>query len=287
MDTAVELRDVTKHYGPVHAVRGIDLDIPRGSTVALLGPNGAGKSTTVGMLMGLVAPDSGRVRVAGLPPRTAVARGLIAAMLQDCGPMPGVTVAELVTLGHRIYPAPLPVADALALAGLAEVARRRVDRLSGGQVQRLKFALVAVGNPEIMVLDEPTRALDVQGRHEFWAAMRGYAATGRTIVFATHYLDEVDDNADRVVVVARGRVVADGTPAAVRGLAGSSTVRYRLPDAPGQPGGEWVTLRTADADGAVRALASGPLPWCDLSVTPPSLDESFLQLTALELTESR
>ena len=293
---AVALRGVHKHYGPVHAVRGIDLDIPGGRTVALLGPNGAGKSTTVGMLLGLTAPDAGEVAVGGLPPRTAVARGRIAAMLQDSGVMPGVTVAELVGLGHRLYPEPLPVAGALELAGLTAVARRRVDRLSGGQLQRLKFALVAVGNPDTMVLDEPTRALDVQGRREFWTAMRGYAATGRTIVFATHYLDEVEQNADRVVVMARGGIVADGTPGSVRALAGGATVRFRLagPDRPPAPpgGAGWlgassvrlrgdeVTLRTTDADATVRALVAAPLDWCDLSVTPPSLDDSFLHLTA-------
>ncbi|MFC1418971.1 ABC transporter ATP-binding protein [Streptacidiphilus cavernicola] len=289
---AVTLHGVSKHYGQVHAVRGLDLEIPRGRTVALLGPNGAGKSTTVGMLLGLLAPDAGTVAVGGLPPRTAVARGLIAAMLQDCGPMPGVTVAELVTLGRRLYPRPLAVGEALELAGLTAVARRRVDRLSGGQVQRLKFALVAVGNPDTMVLDEPTRALDVQGRREFWTAMRGYAATGRTIVFATHYLDEVEENADRVVVMARGTVVADGTATQIRALAGRATVRFRLSDPPARPPRGWlgagsvdirgdlVTLGTADPDATVRALAAGPLAWRDLSVVPPSLDESFLQLTA-------
>jgi ABC-2 type transport system ATP-binding protein len=289
---AVNLRGVSKHYGPVHAVRGIDLDIAPGSTVALLGPNGAGKSTTVGLLLGLLAPDAGQVTVGGLAPRTAVARGLIAAMLQDCGPMPGVTVAELVTLGHHLYPHPLPVRQALDLAGLTAFSRRRVDRLSGGQVQRLKFALVAVGNPDTMVLDEPTRALDVQGRREFWTAMRAYAATGRTIVFATHYLDEVEENADRVVVMANGTVVADGSPSRIRALTGSSTVRFRLADPPPRvlPGwlgasevdirGELVTLRTADPDATVRALAAGPMDWRDLSVAPPSLDESFLHLTA-------
>jgi ABC-2 type transport system ATP-binding protein len=289
---AASLRGAGKRYGPVHAVRGIDLDIAPGSTVALLGPNGAGKSTTVGLLLGLLAPDTGQVTVSGLPPRTAVARGLIAAMLQDCGPMPGVTVAELVTLGHHLYPRPLPVGRALELAGLTAVSRRRVDQLSGGQVQRLKFALVAVANPDTMVLDEPTRALDVQGRHEFWSAMREYAATGRTIVFATHYLDEVEDNADRVVVMAGGTVVADGPPSRIRALTGSSTVRFRLVDPPHRPQPGWlgasgvdvrgdlVTLRTADPDATVRALAAGPMDWRDLSVAPPSLDDSFLHLTA-------
>lgn len=290
---AISLRAVTKRYGALTAVDGLSLEIERGRTVALLGPNGAGKSTTVGMLMGLAVPEAGEVRVGGRAPRAAVTAGGIAAMLQDCGLMPGVTVGELVELGRRGYPHPLPVARALELAGLADLAGRRVDRLSGGQVQRAKFALVAVADPEVMLLDEPTRALDVQGRREFWTAMRAYAATGRTVVFATHYLDEVEENADRVVMMKRGRIVADGTPAEIRAEAGGASVRFRLDGVVpedllrrlvGVTGSVvldqgWVTVRTGESDAVVRALAGGALPWRDLSVLPPSLDDSFLQLT--------
>jgi ABC-2 type transport system ATP-binding protein len=154
-----------------------------------------------------------------------------------------------------------------------------------------------------MLLDEPTRALDVQGRREFWAAMRAFAASGRTVVFATHYLDEVEENADRVVVLARGRIVADAAPAEIRAGHGSATVRFRLPGEDAAPGavdllsdsglpesfgaaafdGDWVTIRTGGADAAVRALAASSLPWQDLSVIPPSLDDSFLQLTSEEI----
>lgn len=295
MDTAISLRGATKRYGALTAVDDLTLGIDRGCTLALLGQNGAGKSTTVGMLMGLTEPDSGTVRVGGRTPRAAVAAGGIAAMLQDCGLMPGVTIAELIELGRRLYPAPMPAGEALELAGLGALARRRVDRLSGGQAQRLKFALVAVANPDIMLLDEPTRALDVQGRREFWTAMRAFAASGRTVVFATHYLDEVEENADRVVVLAHGRIIADGTPAEIRTGSGSAVVRFRtalgqgpesaLPSLPGAEvtiEGDWVTIRTDDSDATVRALAAGPLPWHDLSVIPPSLDDSFLQLTSEE-----
>ena len=320
---ALSLRGVSKHFGPVTALDGLDLEIARGRTVALLGPNGAGKSTTVGMLMGLSPPDAGQVRVGGRAPRAAVAAGGIAAMLQDCGLMPGVTVGELIELGRRSYPRPLDVGRALELAGLSGLGRRRVDRLSGGQVQRAKFALVAVADPEVMLLDEATRALDVQGRREFWAAMRAYASTGRTVVFATHYLDEVEENADRVVMMKRGRIVADGTPAEIRADAGGATVRFRLDWTEGGvsgdavsggggaarvreellrrrlPGvgavtveGDWVSVRTTDSDALVRALVRGGHAeqhergdedfrpaWRDLSVLPPSLDDSFLRLT--------
>ncbi|WP_084704304.1 ABC transporter ATP-binding protein [Phaeacidiphilus oryzae] len=289
-DTAIALDGVRKSYGAHTAVDALDLRVRRGETLALLGPNGAGKSTTVALLTGLLAPDAGRVTVAGDTPHRAVARGAIAAMLQDSGLMPGVTVAELVELARRFYPHPLSTPAALELAGLTAVARRRVDRLSGGQAQRVRFALVAVADPEILLLDEPTRAMDVQGRREFWTAMRRYAASGRTIVFATHYLDEVEENADRVVVMARGRIVADGTPARIRAVAGAATLRFRLPagaELPPLPAGagvtregERVTVTTAAPDDAVRALAGSAAPWRELTVAPPSLDDSFLRLTA-------
>jgi ABC-2 type transport system ATP-binding protein len=301
--TAISLRAVTKTYGVVHAVRTLDLDFARGETVALLGPNGAGKSTTIGMMLGLVPPDSGEIRIAGDRPRQAVARGTIAAMLQDSGLMPGVRIAELVGLAERLYPNALPTARALELAGLSDMAKRRVDRLSGGQAQRLRFAVAIVANPDILVLDEPTRALDVQGRAEFWVSMRAYAATGRTVLFATHYLDEVDENAQRVVVMAHGRVVADGDPGEIRNSTGTSVVRFslrasgrgasggneaRVSDAaarfPGvvslETAGDRITVRTTSPDDTVRALVASALDWRRLEVTPPSLDESFLTLTS-------
>jgi ABC-2 type transport system ATP-binding protein len=284
----VSLRGAAKSYGRIRAVRGIDLTIPAGATVALLGPNGAGKSTMIGMLAGLVAPDGGTVTVCGLAPAAAVRAGRIAVMLQDAGLMPGVTVAELVGLARRLYPYPLSVDEALALAGLSSVKGRRVERLSGGQTQRLRFALVAVANAELLVLDEPTRALDVAGRREFWTAMRGYARAGRTVLFATHYLDEVDGNADRVVVLTDGRIVADGPPDEIRRHAGSSRLRLRgadpglLKDLPAVSTVEndegWLLVTTSDADATVRALAAVP-GWRDLSVSPPSMDDTYLSLT--------
>jgi ABC-2 type transport system ATP-binding protein len=291
--TAIRLRSVVKNYGTVRAVRGVDLSFAAGETIALLGPNGAGKSTTIGMLLGLVTPDFGDISIDGLSPRKAVAKGAIAAMLQDSGLMPGVRIGELVRLAERIYPHSIPTTRALELAGLTELSSRRVDKLSGGQAQRLRFALAIVANPDILLLDEPTRALDVQGRAEFWASMRAYAATGKTILFATHYLDEVDENATRVVVMAGGRVVADGDPADIRNRTGITTVRvsivgHDLDDAwatrlPGVveaiTNGARLTLRTTDPDATVRALSLSDLIWRALEVTPPSLDESFLILT--------
>ncbi|MBN9611150.1 MAG: hypothetical protein BGO26_13610 [Actinobacteria bacterium 69-20] len=289
-DAPIILDRVTKRFGSLTAVDSLSLRIPRGQIVALLGPNGAGKSTTVSLLMGLAAPDGGEVSVCGERPGAAVSRGRVAAMLQDCGPMPGVRVAELVELTRRMYPAPSPTAAAIEVAGLADMAQRRVDRLSGGQLQRLKFALVAVADPELMLLDEPTVAMDVQARAGFWSAMRTYAAAGTTILFASHYLDEVERNADRVVVMAHGRVVADGTPDEVRAAGGAAIVRFRLPQPaalPRLPGrvtfaDGWARVDTADPDLTVRMLAASDVPWRDLRVYQTSLDESFLALVGTD-----
>ncbi len=294
-DAAIRLTGVAKSYGGVHAIRSLDLEFARGESVALLGPNGAGKSTTIGMMLGLVTADRGRVQVAGSAPRTAVARGAIAAMLQDTGFMTGVTVVELVRFAASIYPHPLEAGRALELAGLTGLEHRRVERLSGGQAQRLRCALAVVADSEILILDEPTRALDVHAREEFWEAMRAFAATGRTIVFATHYLDEVDVNASRVVVLANGAVVADGSPDEIRRRTGTTIVGVTVSDATSDgawrllralPGvvdttrsGERFALRTTDSDTTVRALAASGLDWRSLEVAPPRLDESFLALT--------
>ncbi len=275
------------------AVRDLNLQIARGETVALLGPNGAGKSTTVAVMLGLTAPDAGHVAICGMAPRAAVLRGRIAAMLQDAGFMPGVTVSELLTLGSGLYPNPLGVRETLEIAQLSGLAGRRVNRLSGGQSQRLRFALAAVANPEVLVLDEPTTALDVTGRAEFWQAMRAYAGTGRTLLFATHYLEEVSENAGRTIVMMGGSVIADGTPDAIRQLAGLSTIRFSLNPGTGArqqlealPGatdvellGTRASLRTADPDTTIRSLVAGTIAWRNLEVAAPTLDDSFRILT--------
>lgn len=296
---ALALAGVTKSYGATRAVSGLDLAVERGSTVALLGPNGAGKSTLVGMMVALVRPDSGTVRVAGLPAADAVASGRIAAMLQDAGLMPGVRVGELVHLGSALYPNPFSVDTALRMAGVGHIAKRRVDRLSGGQAQRVRFALAVVGRPDILVLDEPTRALDVEGRGAFWSAIHDYADSGRTVLFSTHYLDEVEGNADRVIVLAGGTIVADGAPHDIRTSAGVSTVRFHSDPAPALAGGTrddaWLgdpalvlatrrhgsqlELSTPDPDELVRRLVGSGIPWRALEVSPPDLDDSYLQLT--------
>ncbi len=208
----VALSRLCKSYGRVRAVRSADLVIAPGETVALLGPNGAGKTTTLDMVLGLTRPDSGSVSVFGMPPARAAKKGVIGGMLQTGSPVDYLSVRELLAMVASLYPRPLQVEEVLRLTGAAEFAGRRTNRLSGGQVQRVRFGVALVANADLLVLDEPTAAIDVKGRREFWAAMRQVAAAGKTVIFATHYLEEADAYADRIVLMARGRIVADGPP---------------------------------------------------------------------------
>ncbi|MFL6051328.1 MAG: ATP-binding cassette domain-containing protein [Actinoallomurus sp.] len=282
---------MSKTFGSVRAIDGLDLSIDPGETVALLGANGAGKSTSVSLMLGLLAPTAGQVSVLGGCPDQAVAAGRIGAMLQDGGLMPGVTVGGLVSLACRLYPHPRPVKQLLAEADLTSIAGRRTDRLSGGQAQRLRFALAIAGNPEVLVLDEPTAAMDVESRRAFWTTIRGYAAGGRTVLFATHYLEEADENADRIVVIAGGRVVADGTPTEIKAAAGGRSVRFTLGGEPCAgldllPGvtavevhGGTVVLRTMDVEATVRALFASRDRVPDLEVGGADLEDAVLALT--------
>jgi ABC-2 type transport system ATP-binding protein len=288
---AITFTGVSKSYGTVRAVETLDLEIGTGQTVALLGPNGAGKSTSIGMLLGLVRPSAGEVRVFGGTPGAAVRTGQVGAMLQDGALVPGLTVREVVEFVRRLYPEPMPLARILSLANLTDLAKRRADQLSGGQAQRVRFALAMAGAPRLLVLDEPTSAMDVESRRAFWASMREYAEGGRTIVFATHYMEEADQNADRVIVMARGRVVADGTAREIKSAAGGSTVGFTLGDQPAAgldtlPGvtavevrGTAARLRTTDPDATVRALYATGIRVRDLEVKGAALEDAFLSLT--------
>ena len=183
---AVSFAGVSKNYGEVRAVDGLDLSIGRGETVALLGPNGAGKSTTIGMLLGLLPADEGTIRLFDKSPHESVAAGRVGSMLQEAGLPANVKVGELVSFVRGLYPGPLPVEELLATAGLADLADQRSDRLSGGQTARVQFALALTGDPDLLVLDEPTAAMDVESRQAFWKSMRSHASAGRTILFSTH-----------------------------------------------------------------------------------------------------
>jgi len=285
---------LTKSYGSVQAVRGIDLDIPPGETVALLGPNGAGKTTTIDMVLGLRRPDAGTVTVFGVPPASAVRSGSIGGMLQT-GSLPDfLRVRELVSLVASYYPHPLSVDDVLQITGMEDLAGRRTTKLSGGQVQRVRFATALVGNTDLLVLDEPTAGIDVEGRHEFWQVMRGLAAQGKTVVFATHYLEEADAFSDRIMLMAHGRIVADGPATEIKAKVGSRSVRATLPgvDLPSLralPGvtnverhGDAVILSCSDADAALPALFARFPEVRDVEAIGGSLEEAFLELTATD-----
>jgi ABC-2 type transport system ATP-binding protein len=295
-DEAVVLRGLDKSWrgqtGPVHAVRGIDVSIGRGETVALLGPNGAGKSTTIDMILGLAHPDSGEVAVLGGSPSDAVKQGRIGAMLQSGALIRNLSVRELVAMTASLYPRPLPVDEVIEMVGLEDVAGRRTQKLSGGETQRTRFAVALVGDPELLVLDEPTVAMDVEARRAFWAAMRHQTAGGRTVLFATHYLEEADANADRAVLLARGRVVADGPTTEIKSRVGTRTLRATLAEVPTAeleqlPGaasaerhGEAVTLVCRDSDATIRALLAAYPQARDIEITGAGLEDAFIHLTA-------
>lgn len=283
---------LTKSYDSVQAVRDVNLEIAPGETVALLGPNGAGKTTTIDMILGLRRPDAGVVTVCGLAPASAVRLGLVGGMLQT-GSLPDfLRVRELVSLVASYYPRPLPVDEVLALTGLGDLAERRTTKLSGGQAQLVRFATALVANSDILVLDEPTAGIDVEGRREFWRVMRELASKGKTIVFATHYIEEADAFADRIVLIAHGRIVADGPATEIKAKVGSRSVRATLPgvDLPSLgalPGvtnverhGDAVILACSDADVALPALFARFPEVRDVEAAGGSLEEAFLELTA-------
>jgi len=289
--TLVELAGLEKSFGLVHAVRGIDLTVAPGEVVAVLGPNGAGKSTTLDMLLGLTVPDRGRVSLLGQTPEEAIRTGTVGAMLQTGGLVRDLTVRELLAMIGSLYPAPLDLDDLLALTGVTEFADQRTHKLSGGQTQRARFALALVSDPDLLVLDEPTVAMDVKSRQVFWSSMRALGRRAKTVIFATHYLEEADLYADRIVLLAQGRVVADGPTTEIKAMVGTRTIEATLPGAdpaaltaiPGvsacQVRGDVVTLTCADADTALRGLLPAYPAMHDIEVRGAGLDEAFLQLT--------
>ncbi|WP_172383502.1 ABC transporter ATP-binding protein [Streptomyces sp. MNP-20] len=298
--SAVRFDAVTKSYGDVRAVDGLSLDLRPGETVALLGPNGAGKSSTLDLLLGLRRPDSGTVSVFGTGPREAITAGRVGAMLQSGGLMDEVSVRELVRLACALHPRPYRVNDVLAHAGITQIADRKVNRLSGGQQQRVRFALATAGPNDLIVLDEPTTGMDVSARQAFWATMREQADQGRAVLFATHYLEEADAIADRVLVLHRGRLLADGTAAEIKARAGARKVSFdlaelaadgaeltarlrRLPHVSAlDVSGRTVRLQSTDADATVHALYGLGVYPRNLEVAGLGLEQAFVAITAAE-----
>ncbi len=262
--------------------------------LALLGPNGAGKTTTISALLGLVRPQEGRVEVLGSDPRQAVADGRVGAMLQSgsgVGLPPGVRVDQVLGLVRRLYPRPAPSDQIIERADIGALLSRRTDRLSGGQAQRVRFAIAIAGDPEIVFLDEPTSAMDVESRQGFWRMMRDFGNEGRTVLFATHHLAEADEIADRVVVLNHGKVVADGPGATLKAAVATRRVRF-VTDRPNRAQlseldgvtevevcGTGVSIDSLDADSTIRDLVGRGVPFRDLEITGAGLEQAFVALT--------
>ncbi len=290
---AVDLHGVHKSFGSVHAVRGIDLRVQPGEIVAFLGPNGAGKTTTIDMILGLSSPDEGGVHVFDMTPRQAIAKGLVAAVLQTGGLLGDYTVRETVQLTGSLFAHSRPADEVLKRAGIADIADRQVKKCSGGEKQRLRFAMALLSDPELIILDEPTTGMDVTGRRDFWAAIREDAGRGRTVMFATHYLEEADAYADRVVLVREGEIVADGSAAEVKAMTAGRLIRCRLPHPDeaalhGIPGadtveirGENVLISSRDSDQVARHLLTNTAAH-DVEIVARGLEEAFIALTGTD-----
>ena len=291
--TAVQLRGLHKSFGSVRAVNGVDLQLEEGEIAALLGPNGAGKTTTIDMILGLGKPDQGTVSVFGMPPVNAVARGLVSAVMQTGGLLKDLTVRETLILTATLFSDSRPIDEVLGRAGIENIGGRLVGKCSGGEQQRLRFAMALLPDPALMVLDEPTAGMDVEGRRSFWSAIRQDAEQGRTVLFATHYLEEADAYADRIILLRHGQVVADGSSAEVKNLSTGRSVRATLqaPDLailerlPGVRSvdirGDRVFIQTTESDAVARYLlttAGGR----DLEVVAHNLEDAFVALTADE-----
>lgn len=302
---AVELRSLVKtfparrgsHDTEVRAVDGVDLRIEPGEVVAFLGPNGAGKTTTLDMVLGLTEPTTGTARVFGHRPREAVIAGHVSAVLQTGGLLRDLTVRETVRMIASTYAASTPVDEVIDRAGLRALADRRVSKCSGGEQQRLRFALALLPDPRLLVLDEPTAGMDVTARRDFWDTMHADASAGRTVVFATHYLEEADAFADRIVLIAGGRIVADGTTAEIRSRASGRTVSATLPSSSlaaavarlravdgvrdVEERGSRVVVTAADSDTVARMLLLD-LDGTDLEIVTAGLEQAFMTLTGDE-----
>jgi ABC-2 type transport system ATP-binding protein len=296
----VAFDQVSKAYDAVRAVDGLTLALRPGQTVALLGPNGAGKSTTLDLLLGLKQPDSGTVRLFGTSPRDAIVAGRVGAMLQSGGLMDEVTVAELVRLACDLHPRPYRPSEVLSRAGIAQIADRKVNKLSGGQAQRVRFALATAGDSDLIVLDEPTTGMDVTTRQAFWATMREQADQGRTVLFATHYLEEADAVADRVLVLHRGRLLADGTAAEIKAKAGARRISFDLAGPVDEAAlrdlpfltsltvsGRTVRIQSTDADATVHALYGLGVYPRNLEVAGLGLEQAFVAITTAEEAKSK
>jgi ABC-2 type transport system ATP-binding protein len=291
MEPAVALIDAQKRYGSVEALKGVNVSIGVGEVVAMLGPNGAGKTTSINLMLGLRKPTAGQARLFGRDPTDRRARSRCGVMLQESGVPDALKVRELVELFASYYPNPMPAQRAMALAGLEHQANQQAGKLSGGQRQRLYYALAVCGDPELIFLDEPTVGMDVESRRAFLESIRKFAGQGKTILLTTHYLDEADELAERVVVIDRGLVVADGSPAEIKSRVVGKRVSFRAPtisgeaDLVGLPYSNFeidrgrVRLFSNEPEALLRELFRRGVEIQDLQVVGADLEEAFLVIT--------
>jgi ABC-2 type transport system ATP-binding protein len=288
---AIELQNVSKSFGTVQALREVSFSIPQGQIVALLGPNGAGKTTAISLMLGLRHPSHGQVCLLGREPHNRRARSRCGILLQESGVPLNLTVIEVITLFRSYYPHPLPLAQILEMVGLKKKATARVMSLSGGQRQRLYFALAVCGDPDVLFLDEPTAGLDVEARHSFWEQIRTFVRQGKTILLTTHYLEEADALAERIILIDHGQVRADASPAVLKAQVSNSRVIFDVSE-PLQPeffaqlpvlqlelGNQHVSLLTPKLETVLRALFTQPVEITNLNISGASLEEAFFHLT--------
>jgi len=284
------LTNITKRYGTTLALDNLNLSLHPGEVVALLGPNGAGKSTAVKLLLGLIAPTSGVSRVFGSNPREATARTRVGAMLQVARITETLRVREHLDLFRSYYPNPLPIAEILHIAQLQSVEDRFFGQLSGGQKQRVLFALAICGNTDLIFLDEPTVGLDIESRRALWQQIRSFSAQGKTVLLTTHYLEEADALAHRIIVINRGRLISEGTPAEIKRNSGGRTIRchtrlsqeflHALPGVTSVTFNEKaVAVTTSDAETVLREMLLRDETLSGLEVASPALEDAFLALT--------
>jgi ABC-2 type transport system ATP-binding protein len=289
-EAAVELVEATKSYGQVEALRGVSLRIEPGDVVAMLGPNGAGKTTAINLMLGIRRPTAGSARLFGLPPGDRAARSRCGVMLQESGVSGALKVGELVELFRTYYPNPMPARRALEMAGLVEQADTQSAKLSGGQRQRLYFALAVAGDPDLLFLDEPTVGMDVESRRAFLDGIRRFAAEGKTIVLTTHYLEEADELARRVVVIDRGLVIADASPREIKSRVAGKRVRFvsagversrfeGLPYSDLEIDADHVRILSSQPEALLREVFARGIPVAELEVAGADLEEAFITLT--------
>lgn len=288
--TVASLENINKNYGDVRALRGVDFQVRAGEVVALLGPNGAGKTTAVKLLLGLMPPNSGKVRVFGGDPTNPENRIRTGAMLQVGRVPETLCVGEHIDLFSTYYQRSLPLAEVLAAAGLEKLRDRKYAELSGGQKQRVLFALAICGDPDILFLDEPTVGLDVEARRILWDEIRQLVSRGKTVLLTTHYLQEADALADRIAVIHQGEIIAQGTPSEIKAKTGGKRIRCItnvsisfLQQMPGvtavQQDREAVEIHASEAEPIIRELLSRDPALTGLEITTAGLEEAFLALT--------